>query len=247
MLATRHSTATAANEKLRESPAEAGESNQQWLQRIGASEGILLLGGSSVAHFRLRVAQSHLRSDLLPSYWSLAGILTGPGTFVSVPLELRGESADVPRLNGVHEARISEYDDPKRFPNVGAVRFATKTGPILEMVDKVRSQRSVIDLPSLMLPWLGYIWGAGQVGNPLLQGQGLPSAAFVETVYAMAGVELTPGLASTGSCPEAIWQSVKWWHEFYAQTANVGGGAHGLTTVPSGAYAVRQPAAAVLE
>ena len=115
------------------------------------------------------------------------------------------------------------------------------------MVDKVRSQRSVIDLPSLMLPWLGYIWGAGQIGNPLLQGQGLPGAAFVETVYAMAGVELTPGLASSGSCPEAIWQSVKWWHEFYAQTASSGGGAHGLTTVPSGAYAVRQPAAAVVE
>jgi hypothetical protein len=207
----------------------------------------VLIGGSSVAHFRVRVAQSHLRNDLSPSYWSLVGILTSPETFVSVPLELRGEASDVPRANGVQVCDLAAYDDPRRFPNVGVVRFEREFGPILEMVEKVKAQRSIVDLPSLMLPWLGYIWGAGQLANPLLQGQGLPSAAFVETVYAMAGVELTPGLASAGSCPEAIWQSVKWWHPFYAETAGAGGGAHGLSTVPSGSYAVRQPAAAVLE
>jgi hypothetical protein len=247
MLATRHSNATSANEQLVSVPANEAETNQAWLQRVGATEGIVLFGGSSVAHFRLRVAQSHLRSDLSPSYWSVAGILTSPSTFVSVPLELRGEASDVPRSNGVQTSELAAYDDARWFPNVGVVRFASSTGPILEMVEKVKAQRSVIDLPSLMLPWLGYVWGAGQLANPLLAGQGVPSAAFVEAVYAMAGVELTPGLASAGSCPEAIWQSVKWWHPFYAETASVGGGAHGLTTVPSGSYAVRQPAAAVVE
>jgi hypothetical protein len=244
MLATRHSNASAPNEQLQAVSPQEGESNLQWLRRVGATDGIVLIGGSSVAHFRLRVAQSHLRNDLSPSYWSLAGILTDGSTLVSVPLELRADAADVPRSNAVATSNLSDYDDPKRFPNVGVVRFATESAPILDMVEKIKMQRSIVDLPSLMLPWLGYMWGAGQLANPLLQGQGLPSAAFVETVYAMAGVELTPGLASSGSCPEAIWQSVKWWHPFYEE---VGGGAHGLSMVPSGAYAVRKPAAAVVE
>jgi hypothetical protein len=247
MLATRHSNATTANDQLSAVPTDDSESNLAWLRRVGATDGIVLFGGSSVAHFRVRVAQSHLRSDLSPSYWSLAGILTSAEAFVSVPLELRGEASDVPRANGVQVCELAAYDDPRRFPNVGVVRFARELGPILAMVEKIKVQRSIVDLPSLMLPWLGYIWGAGQLANPLLAGQGLPSAAFVETVYAMAGVELTPGLASAGSCPEAIWQSVKWWHPFYAETASAGGGAHGLSTVPSGSYAIRQPAAAVVE
>src|SRR5689334_11539156 len=44
---------------------------------------------------------------------------------------------------------------------------------------------------------------------------GLPSAAFVETVFARSGFELTPGLSSASSCPEAIWQSAKWWTNYY--------------------------------
>ena len=61
-----------------------------------------------------------------------------------------------------------------------------------------------------MLPWLAFLWGVSGSTNPLLSGTGLPSSAFVETVFAMAGFELTPGLSSASSCPEAIWQSAKW-------------------------------------
>jgi hypothetical protein len=246
MLVTRHSTAASANDQLRE-VLEPGESNRQWLRRLSATEGLLLLGGSSLAHFRVRVAQSHLRHDLTPSYWSLAGILEGPDAFLSVPLELRGEASDVPRTNGVQVCQVTDYDDPVAFPNVAVVRFARQSGPIREIAERVREQRSVIDIPSLMLAWLGFVWGVGPVDNPLLQGHGLPSAAFVETVYAIAGLELTPGLASAASCPEAIWQAAKWWHPYYEESTGAGGGAHGLVTVPSGFFAVRQPAAAIVE
>jgi len=42
---------------------------------------------------------------------------------------------------------------------------------------------------------------------------GMPSAAMLETAYATNGFDLTPGLESRSSCPEAIWQSASWWHE----------------------------------
>src|SRR5688572_9145585 len=123
MIPMRYSTQTTSNPKLVERPPRKGESNIAWLKRTGITNGILLLGGSSVMHFRLRIAQSHVRSDLLPSYWSLAGILADRGTFDAVPLELRGDAADVPLRNGVQHCQLADYDDPRRFPNIGVISF----------------------------------------------------------------------------------------------------------------------------
>jgi hypothetical protein len=228
-------------------------SNREWLEATGAGEGIILLGGSSLAHFRVRVAQSHLRRDLFPSFWSLTGILQGDGTFLSVPLELRGSASDVPARNAVELCRLSEYDDPELFPNIALLHFADGAEAIAGAADRVRAQRAVIDLPSLVVAWLGFVWGAGHAGNPLLDGKGLPCAAFVEATHGLAGIELTPGLASTSSCPEAIWQSVKWWRPFYEETMAARAEPrqartdHAVSTVPSGTYLIRQPAAAVHE
>ena len=194
MLAIRYSQAMAPNDSLRSMPAQRRESNRAWLERLGATSGIILSGGSSLAHFRIRVAQSHVRSDLLPSFWSLVGILEDGHTFASVPFDGRTAPSIVPSTNGVQTCRLEEYDDPVRFPNIAVVQFTDDERPIQRNIDRVRSERSVIDLPTLMLPWLGYIWSVGQAVNPLLAGQGLPSAAFVEMVYGIAGIELTPCL-----------------------------------------------------
>jgi hypothetical protein len=70
---------------------------------------------------------------------------------------------------------------------------------------------------------------------------------------------MTPGVASAGSCPEAIWQSAIWGHEYYEKTAGAfpeePSHEHEkeeqtkLPTpiVPTGAYLIRQPAAAVVD
>lgn len=247
MLAIRHSQATRSNEALQQVRARQRESNRAWLRRVGASSGIILLGGNSLTHFRIRVAQSHVRNDLLPSFWSLVGILEDGQTFASVPFEWSADPSEVPRINGVQTCRLADYDDPLRFPNIAVLQFTDTVRPIYENIKRVKSQRSVIDLPSLMLPWLGYIWSVGQAGNPLLAGYGLPSAAFVDTVYGIAGIELTPGLSSASSCPETIWAAAKWWHQFYGQDTGVGDAAHAIARIPSGHFAVRQPAAAVVD
>jgi hypothetical protein len=247
MLAMRYSQATTPNASLQEVPAQKGESNRKWLADRGCSSGIILLGGSSLAHFRLRVAQSHVRGDLLPSYWSLVGVLEDRDTFASVPIDAGADPSEVPRTNGVRSCHLDEYDDPVRFPNIAVLQFTTDARAIFANINRVKSQRSVIDLPTLILPWLGFIWSAGQAGNPLLAGYGLPSAAFVETVYGIAGIELTPGLSSASSCPEAIWAAAKWWHPFYEAETGVGDVAHAIGRVPTGYFALRQPAAAVVD
>jgi hypothetical protein len=110
-----------------------------------------------------------------------------------------------------------------------------------------------------MLPWLSFVWGTKGSSNPLLEGKGIPSAAFVETVFAMAGFELTPGLSSASSCPEAMWQSAKWWTDFYEKTARgASGGKSGkgksskdspaaAPMVPEGFYKIGQVNAAIVE
>jgi hypothetical protein len=246
MLAMRHSQETTPNESLREVPAQERQSNREWMAGVKASRGIILLGGTSLAHFHIRVAQSHVRSDLLPSFWSIAGILEDSETFASVPFDGQTDASAVPRTNGMRRCRLDEYDDPVRFPNIAVLQFTDDVEPIRANIERVISQRSVIDLPTLMLPWLGYIWSAGQAGNPLIAGYGLPSAAFVEIVYGIAGIELTPGLSSASSCPEAIWASAKWWHQFYRAETGIRNDTHAIGRRPTGHFAVRQPAAAVV-
>ena len=246
MITIRQSNATSANESLTETAPKKDETNKEWLKRVGATDGIVLLGGNSISHFRIRVAQSHARSDLTPSYWSLAGILKEGKTFISVPLDLSGDAAEVPLNNGVQTVPISDYDDPSRFPNIAFIRFTHDDKLIGEFIEKIKGQRSIVDLPTLILPWLAYIWSTAESNNPLTDDLGLPSAVFVETAYGMAGIELTPGLSSSTSCPEAIWQSAKWWHQFYADEAVTGSEESAGTQVPIGTYAIRQYAAAAV-
>jgi hypothetical protein len=106
--------------------------------------------------------------------------------------------------------------------------------------------------------WLGFIWGAGAKHNPLLEGVGLPASVLVQTAFGMSGIELTPGLTSGSSCPEAVWQSALWWHAYYEKTSDVSGPAVATTRrdakgaqprlraiVPIGKCVIRQSAAAV--
>lgn len=244
MIPTRESPVTSPNEQLESLPPEENEGNAAWLRRSPIRDGIVLLGGSSIVDFRLRVAQSQLRSDLTPSYWSLCGLVRDDGTFRTVPLQ-PGDVAAVPRTNAVRTMSIEDFDDPLDWPNIGVLRFAENTEVVERHADRVTERRTIIDLPALLLAWLAHAWGTGDGANPLAHGSGIPSAAFVEAAYSLAGIELTPGLAAAASCPEAIWQAVKWWHEYYAGVAELGAAAEAGPLVPVGRYGLRQRAAAV--
>ncbi len=244
MIPTRESGASDPNLQLDRLPAEEGEGNASWFGRSPVNAGLVLLGGTSLVDFRLRYAQSQLRSDLTPSYWSLCGLLLADGSIRTVPLDVT-PAADVPRTNGVRLMSIDDFDDPLAWPNVAVLRFAEDAEVVAAHADVVAQRRTIVDIPSLLLAWLGYAWAADDASNPLLSGSGIPSAAFAEAAHSLAGVELTPGLSSSASCPEAIWQAVKWWHEYYAGVLDVGATGAAGTLVPSGRYVVRQRSAAV--
>ena len=246
MLSISRAPTSTDNRDLEEKPARDGESNVEWLARMKAREGLLLIGGASLSHFRIRIAQSHVRRDLLPSFWSVAGFLhDGAQSVDTVSFNWGSHASTVPRSNAILTRPMTDYADPTRYPNIAILRFAADRREVRKGIERVKADRGIVDLPRLVVEWLGFVWGARAKGNPLLERMGVPSACFVEAAYAVAGIELTPGLAAEASCPEAIWQSAKWWRHYYEEVTREKktDGAR----VPTGAYALRQPAAAVTD
>lgn len=254
MIANNNSPDVQTNRKFKKAGAAKGEGNKAWLKRIigengFTGQGLLLIGGSSMPDFHIRVAQSYLRHDLSPSYWSLTGILIDSETFYSVPLQWRDELQEMPRSNGIQKCNLADYDDPERYPNFAFVQFTEDHQQILEYAERLKLQRSsVIDLVGLVVGWLAFVWGVRQKKNPLFDGEGVPSAVFVEAVYGICGIELTPGLETSSSCPEAIWQAAKWWSSFYKESSKITSiSTQAQSIVPTGCFTLRQPAAAIYE
>lgn len=218
------STASHPSAGLRETTRGKGEDNLAWLARNkpeGDGSVIVLLGGTTPTAFRLRVAQSHLRHDLHPSSWSHVVLLDRwgrrPGSTRLHEIRLEGPNiADYPPpTNAVQTGSLAAYGDPVRFPNIAVLRVPVPPKELRAALARFRMQRTVLDAVDLVVRWLAFCWGVAGTGNPLLAGYGIPAAAMLDVVMGAAGFDLTPGLESRASCPEAIWQSAKWWHEYY--------------------------------
>jgi hypothetical protein len=259
MIPSRRSQADRQNPSLQEvSPPPRKPSLDEWVRKVAGPGGrvdgtLLLVGGSDLLHFRLRIAQSHAREDLAPSFWSHVGIVAGEGRRLrlhEVPLDPPAGFRDMPRSNGVQAGSLRRYEDAQRFPNVAILSFPVVRDEVDRAIARVRQDRGLLDLTAPILSWLGFAWGAGSPANPLIGGTGIPAAMFAEAVFAALGLELTPGLATRSSCPEAIWQAARWWHGFYADRAPVEAeeaSPSGAPPFPSGYYWIGQPAATFVE
>lgn len=234
MLSIRSSPSKGRNPDFKRVVRKRNEDNLKWLARNAPADDdrpcLVLLGGSGPVDFRLRVAQSHARHDLTPSHWSHVALLNVPGRELSgakdpgdaplleISLEPAGGFGYPPQTNGVQEATLARYRDPRPWPNVAIIYLPLDLAEVQKTVRKFMYQRAALDAIDLVLAWLAFAWGTGRAPNPLVEGRGLPSATMVEYVLGGLQYELTPGLDSRSSCPEAIWQSALWWHTYYEQS-----------------------------
>jgi hypothetical protein len=213
------------NPEFRKTPRKGKENNLAWLKRnltdSSESTTVLLVGGRNPIDFRLRIAQAHVRDDLTPSSWSHAALVgrtamnLGATRIREISLyPPSGFDFPVP-TNAEQQGRLQQYASAEAFPNIAIVNIPVKRSEIDASLGRYRHQRAVLDGVELLVMWLAFVWGVGKTGNPLLDGNGIPSAAMIEVVVSSSGYELTPGLPSRASCPEAIWQAAKWWHEYY--------------------------------
>ncbi len=218
------STAAGPSKGLQKVPRNPDEDNIDWLARnLAGGDGsvIVLLGGTSPTAFRLRVAQSHVRHDLYPSSWSHAALLDRPAKKLSatklweISLEAPKGPGFPPPSNAVQTGSLAAYANPKGYPNIAVLHVPVPRAEVQSALKRFQMQRAVLDSVDLLIRWLAFAWGVSATGNPLLDNHGIPTAAMLDVVFGAAGFDLTPGLESRASCPEAIWQAAKWWHEYY--------------------------------
>jgi len=216
-------------------PRRGRENNLAWLERalatspIGELSGrslLLLVGGNDPLSFRLRVAQSHVRHDLSPSAWSLALFLPAlAAPFANcktigvdlAPPDGFAKFGYTPPVNAIQSGTLARFTSADLFPNIALLAVPVPASDIERSIEDLKPQRSILDLPMLVLKWLQYGWGVGTPASPLGEGFGMPSAALLEAAFAANGLDLTPGLESRSSCPEAIWQAATWWYTYYDQ------------------------------
>jgi hypothetical protein len=234
MLRQLRSTSHGRNRLLKELERGTEEDNLQWATRAVGEMGsggpdewtyLLLLGGSDTLSFRLRVAQSHLRRDMLPSFWSEAALVklrdlsVARAKAVHVPLLQPADGPLATRTNGVVERPLKDFADARRWPNVAVIALPVPQAQILEKVQAFQHGRATLDALEHILRWLAFAWGAARTPNPLTDGIGLPSACMLETAFAAARFDLTPGMESRASCPEAIWVSALHWYDYFESFA----------------------------
>jgi len=227
-MSTLQSRAVSANKAFAEKKRVKGRSNLDWLQPHLRQDrvGVLLLGGTGPVDFRLRVAQSHLRDDLTPSHWSHVALLgdvdakrPGATPLYEISLLPAAGFGFPPPDNGVQKSTLERYADAEAWPNIAILYLpaAVEKRKLMEALERFKKGRVVLDAVQLVLAWLAYVWGVGRAANPLLDGMGIPSSAMLEIVTGAEHFDLTPGLESRASCPEAIWQSARWWHDYHEQ------------------------------
>lgn len=234
MLRVRQAKDATKNAAVSEFDRRPHEGNVHLIQRILASDdsagdelkppAVYLFGGNDLIHFRHRIAQSHLRADMLPSFWSRALIAVPRDRenvdYVHAGFEGHAALGNIPACNAITNTRLDVYDDPSRYPNVGVFTFPGVTANDVDAaIDQLRKGRLVVDLVGPMIEWLAFSLGAHGRPNPLLSGTPEPSALFVSHVLAGCGVDATPGTSDTTACPEAIWQAALWWSKYYEETA----------------------------
>lgn len=232
MLKILPSKAPTYNPNLKEVSRRVNENNLQWLARNFPKQKdvvyLLLLGGDNPIDFRLREAQSHARSDFTPSHWSHVVMIgkwnrsIAKTKLYEISLQPTNGFEDPVSRNGLQISTLDKYGDDKKYPNIALLYFKLDFKKVEKTLKTFQYQRVALDALELIIVWLSYVWGVGKTGNPLLEGMGLPSAAMIESVINATGFELTPGLSSSSSCPEAIWQTAKWWHDYYINKGESG-------------------------
>jgi len=206
---------------------------------VGGTDALALRLRIAQAHLRHDMTPSHWSHIALvvdPRVKDVAG-----SRLVEISLDPEQSFGWAPERNGVQErVALSRYRDPAAFPNIAVVDMPpevpaaagapadtaptaaqrnsarTKQRDVVDAaLDRFKKARGTLDCCELIVHWLGFAWGAGQVPNPLVAGRGIPSAVLVETLAAATGFELTPGIDSRASCPEAVWQAARWWYALH--------------------------------
>lgn len=186
---------------------------------------ILLVGGSDLASVRLRMAQSVVRFDERPSYWSHAALVldvepTDVLDSTGVEIALWPSAATGPERNYLSFFKLRDYASDRRFPNLAVISVAElgEHADVAPLAERARGAalrenpgRGVHAFGPWVAAWASHV--LAPITNPLLSDVPFPSTALVDYVFASAGIDLLPAAATPALCPEAVWASARYFSE----------------------------------
>ncbi|MGE0473264.1 MAG: hypothetical protein AB7P17_06490 [Nitrospirales bacterium] len=207
-----------------------------------------LVGSRDLPGHTLRMAQSMLRWDLRPSYWSHVFVVVQPVSsrralrslpILEIPLHPRNGIFPKPECNGINEGMLGAYENKDIDANVGlfAVSMSDEEARKLKKramnwnLDRVR-----YNFWDMLGAWQSYLWSQGAKRNPLREGIPIAASSYIEFIFEGLGLGVTPGTSERNSAPEHLWNAACWWHKaFKAQDRKV-----------SGMFVTRDPGGAML-
>jgi hypothetical protein len=183
-----------------------------------------LVGGASVPSAAVRRAQSILRFDRRPSYFSQAFFFSGTKGRI---LECRLIEADPrhPEKNGIYSDRARRYLDPDSYPNLAIIRFAlvekeftkqevaARRKEIRARAQHPNAAQDRFDLLALVSAWQPFLFEPERRPNPLAQETAHPGAAYVRWLLEGADIDTAPGATEHNDAPEHVWAAARRWHE----------------------------------
>ena len=189
---------------------------------------ILLVGGNDWRSMALRRAQSALRFDRRPSYWSHAALVLdwnerdpSASWGVEVSLEPEPPSTHVPEHNGVTTFRLARYLDRTRWVNLCVAALvvddAQRATAILRGMREaaLEPHRRGVRFPlwDWLAAWTRYSYASETSVSPLHENVPMPSAALVELALDAAEIAAAPGATDLDTSPETLWCTVRHWHD----------------------------------
>ena len=190
-----------------------------------------LVGGRDPASMTVRLAQSFLRFDRRPSYFSHVFLFTGRGDAI-LECRLVGADPSRPETQGVVRDRARRYQDAEDWPNKALIGFtfrevkggdapSKRVKSVLDAATDSRKIRERYDVWSMIAAWQPYLFEPHRHANPLVERSPHPGAAFVRWALGMAGIEGSPGALDELDAPEHLWAAANYWYEAYAKSVAV--------------------------
>jgi hypothetical protein len=203
-----------------ESRAPAEEFFEACAATHGGGPWILLVGGSSLADSRVRLAQAAIRLDERPSPWSHVALVLDVDSkdvraSTGAEIRLSPPSTTGPERSYVSFFRLGDYADDAAFPNLGVVSVEVRTGSGLGARVRERALRrnpAYDDRPvgAVLSAWNAYLFDPTRRTNPLLENVPHPGAAYLDFVFAGSGLDLTPAARSPAVSPEHLWATLRY-------------------------------------
>lgn len=218
-----------ASKRIKAVSLETKKEKLDFAARLDSPEDTLyvgLVGGSDPASMSVRWAQSFLRFDRRPSYFSTMFIFTGRGDAI-LECRLVGADPSTPETQGIVRDRARRYQSAEAWPNKALIgfKFSEIEGGIAPrarlraVIDAARNEKAIrerYDLWKMIASWQPYLFEPHQTPNPLVERSPHPGAAYVRWALGMAGVEGAPGALDEFDAPEHFWAAANYWYETYA-------------------------------